>query len=116
MAESAYKITDLAWRRKYPRAGLPSYRQMDYWARNGALGDKNKQAVGSGNYREWTEHDLTRLAAIFEVVEDLRALGCQMSMHIVAQLWDLLDKASTAILRAGTIAITVSLPKTGEPQ
>jgi MerR HTH family regulatory protein len=44
-------------------AGI-SYRQLDYWCREGALGPELQRPLGSGRRRRFTAQDLTALRAV----------------------------------------------------
>jgi hypothetical protein len=87
---------------------------VNYWENTGALGEG--RSSGSGHYREWTDHECAKLAALRIVYDDLHRLNLQMSVPLVQRLWQLLDQSSIATLRVGCVAITASLPDTGETQ
>lgn len=101
------------WQAKHPGLRLPTYRMVNYWADAGAFGP-DKRRPGSGHYRRWTEHELSKLAAMCEISDALHEVDLQLTVEIVRRLWPLLDQASVATLRVGCVAITASLPETGE--
>ena len=86
---------------------------INYWAGAGALGPKHHNP-GSGHYRMWTGHERQKLAALCVVADDLHSVNLQLTVPIVQRLWELLDQSSIATLRVGCLAITASLPETGE--
>jgi hypothetical protein len=46
-----------------------TYRQADYWCRNGVLGPELARPTGSGTYRRWTAEDVLVLAAVARVAD-----------------------------------------------
>lgn len=94
------------WRRRSP--GLPTYRFVSYHAAAGAFGPEH-QHRGSGHRQFWSLHEFDKLRAINTVSEDLRALGLTMTTEIVKRLWELLDQASGATIRRGSVAITATI-------
>jgi len=93
---------------------MPTYRQVTYWSEHGVLGDEHARP-GSGHWQTWTPHELAKLGAIGAVAEDVRAAGFPgLPQGLVRRLWELLDQSSIATIRVGSVAITASLPETGE--
>lgn len=50
-----------------------TYRQLDYWVRQGYVVSA-KEAAGSGTQRRWTDEDVARLVEIREAFEHLQAV------------------------------------------
>ena len=91
-------------------AGI-SYRQLDYWSRQGVLGDDNRDR-GSGNKRRWTRRQAVTLAVVGRFVE----LGARPSElgELVAFLNDLPgDEWETTTLYVDPIAQTVTREPVG---
>lgn len=93
------------------RAGI-SYRQLDYWARKGAIAPSIAEADGPGNYRRWSHLDEARLTAISQVATDLAALGIdEVPLKLAAQLWQRLADYDDITICQGTLTICVSRPR-----
>jgi hypothetical protein len=54
-------------------AGI-TYRKVDYWCRQGVLGEEHRRPIGSGQHRRLTALDVTALRAIERVSQELAAL------------------------------------------
>lgn len=81
---------------------LPTYRQIDYWCRTGAI-TPTRAASGSGSRREWTEHELDKLEALAHLTDAFRALdiGSGLSFELVSDVWQGLDESPTYTLLSG---------------
>ena len=82
-----------------------TYRQIDHWASQGAL--------GSGNYRTFTGHEVAKLTVISRLSADVAALCGQRGVAgpVVADLWAALDESPTVTREfPGGLTITVTLP------
>ncbi len=87
---------------------LPTYRQIDYWCRAGLLG-ADKQNLGSGRPRTWTDHELAKLRSLHRISRDLNSLGLRLTGDVIARVWHQLDDAPTATITEGGITITAEI-------
>ena len=87
-----------------------SYRQLDYWTRTGAVTPSLDEGDGSGTRRGWSTLDVARVAAIAEVARDLDALGLDLSVELVADLWSRLGGTADTVVCSGTVTISASRP------
>lgn len=83
--------------------GLPSHRKVDYWARLGALGPGMEP--GTGNDRAWTRRQLSQLAAIQTLADDLDGFGLPLSMPLIKRVWDALGATDWTVLNSGNVRI-----------
>lgn len=59
------------------RAGI-TYRKLDYWCREGVLGEEHQVPAGSGHSRQLTDLDVAALQAIGRVSEALAEMAGQV--------------------------------------
>lgn len=91
------------------QAGL-SFRQLDYWARNGVITPTIAEADGQGTRRAWNTQDVRMLAAIGRVAADLQAVGrVDMTVELVDRLWSALNAHAHVVLTYGSVSISVGL-------
>jgi DNA-binding transcriptional MerR regulator len=64
------------------RTGV-TYRQLDYWRRNGLFGESRVSGAGSGSREVYTDDDLLTVALV-RVVSD--ALGGNLAIRVLADL------------------------------
>ena len=89
------------------RATDIAYRQLDYWATAGVITPTIADTDGKGTPRRWSHDDLTALQTIAQVAADLRHLGAQMPVELVARIWDLIKLDGAGTIATGTITIEV---------
>lgn len=90
--------------------GLPSYRKVDYWAREGSLG--RHRTPGTGDQRRWTRRELRILAAIQTLAGDLSGLCIeQVPALLVGRIWAALTTTELdwAVLNSGGVRIIAQL-------
>lgn len=91
------------------RAGL-SFRQVDYWTRQGVIVPSIAESDGKGNPRLWNAQDVRMLAAIGRVAADLQALArIDMTVELVDRLWSTLNASANVVLTERTVSISVGL-------
>lgn len=96
------------------RAGL-SFRQVDYWVRNGAITPSVAEAAGSGSRRLWNAHDVRMLTAIGRVTTDLTTLDIDMPVELVDRLWRGLTARADLVITHGSVTIAVGLATDPRP-
>lgn len=94
---------------KQIQKGLPSYRQVDYWARLRVFGDD--LTPGTGHDRHWTRRQLQQLAAIQTLTDDLKGIGLanQMPAALARRVWQALNSTNWSTLESGGVRIVVSI-------
>lgn len=81
------------------RVGV-SYRQLDYWLRNGAIGAA-VGASGSGSRREFAEEQIPAL----QLCACVASLGLHHVVHVVGIVWDQIE-ADPDLLHADVLFLT----------
>lgn len=71
-----------------------SYRQLDYWVRQGIIGGGQNCCPGSGNRRHWTDEDVQRLRAIVAHYNEARGI---LEAFRTGELWRLAEHEAEAV-------------------
>ena len=91
------------------QAGL-GYQRLHRWCAAGAIKPSIADADGTGTRRRWNTQDANCLTDIATVAEDFALLHMDMSVELVARLWDMLQDdpdSDVAELLHGSITVTV---------
>jgi hypothetical protein len=94
------------------RRSAITYRQLDYFVRQGSVLPSLREAAGSGTRRRWSPLDLARLQAIGAVFAGLRDLGLAdgLDTRFVEGLWHgLRSHPDGYTRRAGPVTLHVVL-------
>lgn len=75
------------------KAGI-SYRQLDYWLRNGVVEIKDP-TPGNGVARTFTEDEVADIIALGRVIRDAHTAGLLLSRSAVGDVWDALAAGRT---------------------
>lgn len=106
MAEPALSTTEAA------QQANTTFRQLDWWARNGYVTPSIVDAAGSGSSRRWSHADVDALIAIVRVARDLASLQPVGAMpgELVTRIWEAWHDHPTAAkitIEVGTITVTL---------
>lgn len=81
--------TTMTWQDVESRLHVLTYRQIDYWIRQGAI-TLDRPAAGSGSKRSFSEEDVWRLE-IIERLCDLPPMTSGMPGELIRLLWEYLE-------------------------
>jgi DNA-binding transcriptional MerR regulator len=65
--------------------GRITYRQLDYWTRNGRITPAFRDGEGTGNGRLWSEDDVIALEAILDVLD---RHASELAQIVSGEMWD----------------------------
>ena len=83
-----------------------TYRQLDWWARKGAVTPSYGGGGSSGDHRRWSPVDADAIAAITRVSAGFVAIGSVMPSAVAAEVWRAFhDDPDVRELRLGILTV-----------
>lgn len=76
------------------RKARVSYRQLDYWLRNGVIDIESDGAPGMGNARQFTATEIDDLMTLGRIINEAEAAGLTLTRMAVGDVWHALQKGA----------------------